>query len=69
LDSFVRLSIEPLNLNITCLFDLSDKILLRFYCYMSPAYVLYSFYTPEMLNMRLHCLILLIIIQKINLIK
>ncbi|CAF1186338.1 unnamed protein product [Rotaria sordida] len=56
-DSFSRLSIEPLYHNVTCLLDLSDKILLRICRYMSPAYVLYSFYTPEMPNMRLHRLI------------
>ncbi|CAF3791557.1 unnamed protein product [Rotaria sordida] len=56
-DSFSRLSIEPLYHNVTCLLDLSDKILLRICRYMSPAYVLYSFYTPKMPNMRLHRLI------------
>jgi hypothetical protein len=44
--------------NVTCLLDLSDEIILLICRYLSQYDILYSsFYTPEMPNMRLHCLI------------
>ncbi|CAF3279040.1 unnamed protein product [Rotaria sp. Silwood2] len=58
LDSFTLLSIEPLRPNVTCLLDLSDKILLHICRYLTPTHVLHSFYTPKMPNRRLHRLII-----------
>ena len=51
-------SIKRICRNITCLFDLPDEILLFICRYLSPALVLYSFYTPLRPEMRLHRIIL-----------
>jgi hypothetical protein len=39
---------------VTCLLDLSDEILLLICRYLSPSYILYSFYTPLKPTNRLH---------------
>jgi hypothetical protein len=39
---------------VTCLLDLSDEILLVVCRYLSPSYILYSFYTPLKPTNRLH---------------
>ncbi|CAF2913652.1 unnamed protein product [Rotaria sp. Silwood2] len=52
------LSLKNFHNNKTTLVDLPNEILLRICRYLSPAYVLYSFYTPEKLETRLHRLII-----------
>ncbi len=58
-DDFVLVKIDSsptkiIHRNVTCLLDLSDKILLLICGYLQPAYVLYSFYTPEKPELHLH---------------
>ncbi|CAF3652660.1 unnamed protein product [Rotaria sp. Silwood1] len=48
------LSLEHFHDNRTTLMDLPNEILLLICRYLSPAYVLYSFYTPEKAETRLH---------------
>jgi len=58
-DDFVLIKIDSsptksIRHNVTCLLDLSDKILHMICGYLQPAYVLYSFYTPEKPELHLH---------------
>ncbi|CAF1113733.1 unnamed protein product [Rotaria sordida] len=50
-------SMKRVRHNITCLLDLPDEIFLLICLYLTPACVLYSFYTPEKANFRLHRII------------
>ncbi|CAF1638658.1 unnamed protein product [Rotaria sp. Silwood1] len=43
--------------NVTCLLDLPDEIVLLICRYLTPVCVLYSFYTPERAEFRLHRII------------
>ncbi|CAF3203935.1 unnamed protein product, partial [Rotaria sp. Silwood2] len=52
------LSLKNFHDNKTTLVDLPNEILLLICRYLSPAYVLYSFYTPEKPETRLHRLII-----------
>ena len=51
---FDSLSKKRLRHNVTCLLDLPDEVLLLICSYMLPYHVLYSFYTPERSDFRLH---------------
>ncbi|CAF5087551.1 unnamed protein product, partial [Rotaria sp. Silwood1] len=51
-------SMKHIRLNITCLFDLPDEILLFICRYLSSYDILYAFYTPSTPEQRLHRMIL-----------
>ncbi|CAF3975810.1 unnamed protein product [Rotaria sordida] len=51
---FDSLSIKHIRRHVTCLVDLSNEILLSICRYLFPIDVLYSFYTPEKPELRLH---------------
>ncbi|UJR19834.1 hypothetical protein I4U23_022967 [Adineta vaga] len=62
IDDFVLLklnstSAKDIDNHVTTFLDLSDQILLQICRYLSSAYILFSFYTPEHAEFRLHRLI------------
>ncbi|CAF3710208.1 unnamed protein product [Adineta steineri] len=62
MDDFIVLKLnssfaEEINHHVSCFLDLTDEIILRICRYLSPAYVLNSFYIPDKPQLRIHNLI------------